>query len=90
MIIEQKFEPGATDFTRQLRVINDSNVDGIVLWADAAPAGRILEQMRRMEMTQPVFGASRVIGPHPFRFAGDAAEGLEAVYPFDPTRDDAD
>jgi branched-chain amino acid transport system substrate-binding protein len=88
VIIEQKFEPGTVDFTRQLRVINDSNVDGIVLWADAAPAGMILELMRRMEMMQPVFGAARVIGPDLFRIAGDAAEGLEAVYPFDPNRDD--
>jgi len=41
-----------------------------------------------MGMKQPVFGSFRVVGDDLFRNAGDAAEGLEIVYPFDPTRDD--
>jgi branched-chain amino acid transport system substrate-binding protein len=90
VILEQKFTPGDTDFSRELQVIEDSNVDGIVLWADAAPAGMILKQMRERGMTQPVFGSARVLGDDLFRIAGDAAEGLEVVYPFDPNRDDAD
>jgi len=89
LIIEQKFAPGDTDFSRQLRVIQDSDVDGVVLWADAAPAGMILKQMREMGMRQPVFGAARVLGPDLLPIAGDAAEGLEVVYPFDPNRDEA-
>jgi ABC-type branched-subunit amino acid transport system substrate-binding protein len=88
LVIEQKFAPGDTDFSHELRVIQDSDVEGIVLWADAAPAGMILKQMREMGMRQPVFGAARVVGPDLFRIAGDAAEGLEVVYPFDPNRDD--
>lgn len=88
LIIEQKFAPGDIDFSRELRVIQDSNVDGIVLWADSAAAGMILKQMRQMGMKQPVFGAARVLGPDLLRAAGSAAEGLEIVYPFDPTRDD--
>jgi hypothetical protein len=35
-----------------------------------------------------VFGAARVAGADLFQIAGTAAEGLEFVYPFDPTRDD--
>jgi ABC-type branched-subunit amino acid transport system substrate-binding protein len=88
LIIEQKFMPGDMDFTRQLKVIDDSRVDGIVLWADAAPAGMILKQMRGLGMKQPVFGSARVAGDQLFRIAGTAAEGLEVVYPYDPNRDD--
>jgi branched-chain amino acid transport system substrate-binding protein len=88
LIIEQKFMPGDMDFTRQLKVIDDSRVDGIVLWADAAPAGMILKQMRDLGMKQPVFGSARVVGNELFRIAGRAAEGLEVVYPYDPNRDD--
>jgi ABC-type branched-subunit amino acid transport system substrate-binding protein len=88
VVIEQKFMPSEMSFTRQLRVINDSRVDGIVLWADAAAAGTILKEMRQMGMKQPVFGAFRVVGDDLLRIAGPAAEGLEVVYPFDPTRDD--
>jgi ABC-type branched-subunit amino acid transport system substrate-binding protein len=89
VVIEQKFAPADQSFTRQLRVINDSRVDGIVLWADAAAAGTILKEMRQMGMKQPVFGSFRVVGDDLLRIAGTAAEGLEVVYPFDPTRDDA-
>jgi ABC-type branched-subunit amino acid transport system substrate-binding protein len=88
VVVEQKFTPGDTDFTRQLRVIQDSGVDGIVLWTDPAPAGMILKQMRELGMEQRVFGAARVVGADLFRIAGNAAEGLEVVYPFDPNRDE--
>jgi ABC-type branched-subunit amino acid transport system substrate-binding protein len=88
VVIEQKFMPGDKDFSRQLRVINDSRVDGIVLWTDAAEAGMILKQMREAGMKQPVFGAARVVGDDLLQIAGPAADGLEAVYPFDPSRDD--
>ncbi|MEI9970805.1 MAG: ABC transporter substrate-binding protein [Ignavibacteriota bacterium] len=88
VVIEQKYAPPDTSFTRQLQVINDSRVDGIVIWGDAAAAGTILKEMRQMGMKQPVFGSFRVLGDDLFRNAGEAAEGLEIVYPFDPTRDD--
>lgn len=88
VVIEQKFDPLDQSFTRQLRVINDSRVDGVVLWADAAAAGTILKEMRQMGMKQPVFGSFRVIGEDLLRIAGGSAEGLEVVYPFDPNRDD--
>ena len=88
VVIEQKYAPLDVSFTRQLQVINDSRVDGIVIWGDAAAAGTILKEMRQMGMKQPVFGSFRVLGDDLFRNAGASAEGLEIVYPFDPTRDD--
>jgi ABC-type branched-subunit amino acid transport system substrate-binding protein len=88
VVIEQKYMPGDMDFRRQLRIIEASNADGIVIWGDAAPAGAILRQMREAGMKQRVFGSFRVLGDDLFRTAGDAAEGLEVVFPFDPTRDD--
>lgn len=88
VVIEQKFAPEDQNFTRQLRVIDDSRVDAVVLWCDAPAAGNILKQMREMGMKQPVFGSTRVVGDALLQNAGAAAEGLEAVYPFDPTRDD--
>ena len=88
MLIEQKYMIGDTDFRRALRIINESGADGIVIWGDAAPAGTILKQMREMGMKQRVFGSFRVLGDDLLRNAGDAAEGLEIVFPFDPTRDD--
>jgi len=88
VVIEQKYMPGDSDFRRALRIIGESGADAIVIWGDAAPAGGILSQMREMGMKQRVFGSYRVLGDDMLRIAGDAAEGLEIVYPFDPTRDD--
>ena len=88
VVIEQKFMPGDTDFRRQLQVIEDSRVDAIVLWTNVAPAAMILQQMQELGMKQRVFGSHRTIGDELIQLAGPAAEGFEAVFPYDPTRTD--
>jgi hypothetical protein len=88
VVIEQKFMPGDTDFSRALRIIRDSRVDGIVLWADETETTNILKQMRELGMKQRVFGSYRTLGPDLLAEAGPAAEGFEAVFPYDPTRND--
>jgi branched-chain amino acid transport system substrate-binding protein len=88
VVIEQKFMPGDTDFSRALRIIRDSRVDGIVLWADETETANILKQMRDLGMKQRVFGSYRTLGPELVAEAGPAAEGFEAVFPYDPTRND--
>jgi ABC-type branched-subunit amino acid transport system substrate-binding protein len=87
-VIEQKFFPGDSDFSRQLRVIQDSRADAIILWTDQIPAARILKQMRALGMKQRVFGSYRTLGDDLLAEAGPAAEGFEAVFPYDPTRND--
>ena len=86
--IEQKYLPGATDFRRSLGIIADSDAQAIVIWGDQAQAAGILQQMRELGMKQRVFGSFRTIGETLLSAAGPAAEGMEAVFPFDPTRDD--
>lgn len=88
VVIEQKFMPGDTDFRRQLQVIEDSRVDAIVLWTNVAPAAMILQQMQELGMKQRVFGSHRTIGDELVQLAGPAAEGFEAVFPYDPNRAD--
>ena len=88
VVIEQKFMRGDTDVRHQLQVIQDSRADAIVLWTDIAPAALILQQMQELGMTQKVFGSHRTIGDQLLQLAGAAAEGFEAVFPYDPTRTD--
>ena len=88
VVIEQKFLPGDTDFTRELKIIQSSRADGIVLWTDEIPAANILKQMKALGMKQRVFGAYRTLGPELLANAGEAAEGFEAVFPYDPTWND--
>ncbi len=88
VVIEQKYMPGDTDFRHQLRVIQDSRVDAIVLWTDQAQAAAILKQMQELGMKQRVFGSHRTIGNELLQQAGAAAEGFQAVFPYDPSRKD--
>jgi branched-chain amino acid transport system substrate-binding protein len=88
VVIEQKFMPGDTDFTRALKIIQSSRADAIVLWTDEIPAANILKQMKALGMKQRVFGSYRTLGPELLAEAGDAAEGFQAVFPYDPTRSD--
>ena len=89
LVIEQKYLPGETDFRRSLRIIRDSRVDAIVLWANEDETAEILKEMRELGMHQRVFGSYRTLGDQLLAQAGPAAEGFEAVYPYDPTRTDA-
>src|SRR5579872_3141917 len=86
VVIEQKYKPGDTDFRHQLGVIQDSRVDAIVLWTDIPEAAMILQQMQELGMKQRVFGSHRTIGEELVKLAGSAAEGFEAVYPYDSSR----
>jgi branched-chain amino acid transport system substrate-binding protein len=88
VVIEQKFMPGDTDMRHQLQVIEDSRVDALVLWNDIGYTALILQQMQELGMKQRVFGSHRTIGDELLRLAGPAAEGFEAVFPYDPTRTD--
>jgi ABC-type branched-subunit amino acid transport system substrate-binding protein len=88
VVIEQKYLPGDSDFSKQLQVIRSSRADAIVLWTDEAQAAEILKQMRSAGMKQRVFGSYRTLGPTLLTEAGDAAEGFEAVFPYNPTRND--
>ncbi len=88
-LLEAKFEPSERDFSSQLRLLDSTGIDALVLWSSARQAALILKQMRDAGMKQPVFASSRVVYPDLLASAGGAAEGLVAVSPLDATRTDA-
>ena len=88
VVMEQIFQPGDTDYSRQLRVIRSSRADAVLLVGDELEAATILKQMRAAGMKQRAFGAFRTLGDTLLKEAGDSAEGFEAVYPYDPMRQD--
>ncbi len=77
------------ELSSQLRKLEESQVEGVVLWAEPAEAASILKQMREMNMQQPVFGTSRIAGPSLIANAGTAANGLVVTVAIDPTRADS-
>jgi ABC-type branched-subunit amino acid transport system substrate-binding protein len=89
VVMEQIFQPGDTDYARQLRVIRSSRPDAVLLVGDELEAAAMLKQMRGAGMKQRAFGTFRTLGATLVKEAGAAAEGFEAVYPYDPNRDDA-
>jgi ABC-type branched-subunit amino acid transport system substrate-binding protein len=87
-VLEVKFDRGDTDFSRQLRMLQDAKIEGLVLWGEYPEAGLILKQMRALGMKQPVFSSSRTAYPQLLELAGPAAEGLVVSCALDPSRPD--
>jgi branched-chain amino acid transport system substrate-binding protein len=81
---EETFQPGDTDFSRQLRQFRDEKIDGLVIWCRAAEGALILKQMRASGMRIPVFGPSYLVSPPLIEFAGTAAEGFVATSVLNP------
>jgi len=87
-VLETKFLRGDTDFSTQLRMLQNAHLDGVVIWSEAAEAGLILKQMRSMGMKQPVFGSSRLDYPALLENAGPAADGLVTACALDLSSSD--
>ena len=75
-------------FSRELRIIQRFARGRRCSLGRSIRGRGILKQMRAMGMKQRVFGAYRTLGPDLVAQAGPAAEGFEAVFPYDPTRND--
>jgi branched-chain amino acid transport system substrate-binding protein len=88
VILEVKYDRGDKDFSRQLRMLRDAKIDGLVIWGEAEDAGHILKQMRAAGMKQPVFGGSRLAYQQLIDIAGPAAEGVVTTATLDPYRSD--
>jgi len=88
VILEVKFRRGDQDFSKQLRMMQDARIEGLVIWGEFPEAALILKQMRAMRMKQQVFASSRVAYTELLKVAGPAAEGLVATAAMDPSRHD--
>ncbi len=88
VVLEQRFDPGDTDFKDQLERIREMDPEALVLWGNAAEAARIVRQARESGMTLPIFGFDRMSGEDFLDAAGKAAEGIVTVATLNPDRDD--
>ena len=73
------------DFDLQLERLKSVRPEAVVVWADAAPAGRLVRRMREEGLAMPVFACDRILHPDFVAEAGEHAEGVVAATPYDPT-----
>lgn len=83
-VIEERFNDGETDFTSQLERIKKTSPDAIVIWGNAKESALILQQIRKMELNQPVFGSDRMVNPEFLKIAGSLADGVVTTCQYNP------
>lgn len=87
IVSEEQFSEGETDFKMQLGRIKKLSPDAILIWGNAKESALILKQIRKMGMTQPVYGSDRMVSAEFLKIAGKDAEGIIATSPYNPNAD---
>jgi ABC-type branched-subunit amino acid transport system substrate-binding protein len=84
MIIEERFADGESDFKSQLERIKKVKPDAILIWGNARESALILNQIRELGMTQPVYGSDRMVSAKFLEMAGKNAEGIVTTCQYNP------
>jgi len=87
--MEERFKDGETDFRMQLNNIKKENPEAIIVWGNAKESGLIVNQIRELGMTQPIYGSDRIISKEFLDIAGKNAEGIVTSSQYNPTADNA-
>jgi ABC-type branched-subunit amino acid transport system substrate-binding protein len=88
VVVEPTYSIGDEDFSHQLQLLQQYNVDAVVHWGNAEDGARILNQMRARGMKQPYLACDRCASSRFVELAGKNAEGVVCGFPWDPTRKD--
>lgn len=87
MMIEERYSNGETDFSMQLENIKRVRPDAVLIWGNAKESALILNQMRKMGMSQPVYASDRIVSEEFLKLAGTNAEGIISTSPYNPEAD---
>lgn len=88
LALSLRYDPGDTDFSRQLRRIERIGAQALVIWGQPEEAARLIRQVREQGGTQEIFGGPELAFPTFLDLTGPFAEGVIVVAPFDLWRDD--
>ncbi len=89
VMLEMAYRVGGGDYSLQLERLKQTKVDAVIHWGDAEDSALILNQMRKMGMTQPYLASDRSVSDAFLKVAGANAEGVICGYPWNPERKDA-
>lgn len=85
--MEERFVEGETDFSMQLENIKNDHPEAIVVWGNAKEMGLIVNQIREMGMTQPIYASDRAVSDEFMEIAGDNANGIVTSCQYNPYSD---
>ena len=88
VIIEERFTDGETDFKERLERIKKTSPDAILIWGNAKESALILQQIRNLDMNQPIYASDRIVNPEFLKLAGNLAEGIVTTCQYNPDADD--
>lgn len=71
------------DFTAQLTKVKESGAEALVLWGLYKEIAAIVKQARAMGITAELVGGDGFVSQAFLDYAGEAAEGLVATFPYD-------
>ncbi len=66
---------------RQIELLRRAEPEAVVIWGQARESGRLLAEMRRAGLTQPVLGGPELCAAAFANAAGPASEGVEVIAP---------
>ena len=85
---EMQYRLGDTDYTTQLKRIQDLKPDAVITYGNSYESALVLKQMREMGMDQWYFGSDRMVTQEFLDIVGDKAGKVAAGYPYNPTSKD--
>ena len=80
----ERFEPKETDYRTPLSKLKEKGARFILMGALRQNGGHIIKQAKELDMKVRFFATSPIEGKELLEIAGEAAEGLEYSYPYDP------
>ncbi len=80
----ERFEPKDIDYRTQLTKLKGKGVKHILIGGTRQNGGHIIKQAKELNMDVRFFATSPIEGKELLEIAGEAVDGLEYAYPYDP------
>jgi branched-chain amino acid transport system substrate-binding protein len=83
VLYDLSFNSGDKDFTTQLSKVKESGAEALVLWGLYKEIAAIVKQARDMGVQAELIGGDGFVSSTFLEYAGPAAEGVVATFPYD-------
>jgi ABC-type branched-subunit amino acid transport system substrate-binding protein len=88
LALNLKYNPGQTEFSNHLSLIEAAGVEAVVIWGAPEESALFIRQMRSKGMKQAVFGSGLLAVPEFLQATGLYSEGVTVVFPYNSVRNE--